>query len=71
MSETALFGLLGAIQVSPGLIRTHAMKSQVATLQYFARRMCRESLQAKEPEAPFRQPSRECMGDSRLAPVCR
>lgn len=40
MSETSLYGLLQAIQIGPNLSRAHAMKLQVATLQYFARCAC-------------------------------
>jgi len=37
MSETAFYGLLCAIQCGPGLIKCHAVKLQVATLQYISR----------------------------------
>lgn len=40
MSEANLYGLLQAVQIGPNLLRSHAMKMQVATLQYFARCGC-------------------------------
>lgn len=38
LSETALYGVLCAVQFGPGLERAHATKLQVAVLQCFARR---------------------------------